>query len=278
MKVLSFNWRWVVAVLFLSVLLAQAPAGAQEGTSPAAEEKPTAALSTDILSQYVFRGVAYSNDSAVIQPSVTLGYKGFSFNVWGNFDTRQDSNNPLAGLDNRNAKWNETDITLSYSRELCPNFSFVVGDVYYSLTNAVYDANEVFGGLSYTLPWFTVAVTTYKEVTHAPGWWMQLDILKSIPLPCYGMSLDLGATFGYMILDDDDVLLNPSGALGDYSEFHSGLVQAALKIPVCKYVTVAPKVALAFPLTDGAADFIEANSWDSEDLHIYGGINITASF
>ena len=69
------------------------------------EEKPAADLTVSVLSQYIWRGFALSDDGVVIQPSMTIGYKGFAFNLWGNLDT-----DPAGDLDN----WNETDMTLSY--------------------------------------------------------------------------------------------------------------------------------------------------------------------
>lgn len=232
-------------------------------------------LSTDFLNQYVSRGIAYSNDSMVIQPSVTASYKGFSINVWGNIDTYQRSQ--IQSLKHEPA-WNETDFTLSYSCELAENFTMTLGDVYYQYRNLKFDGNEVFGGMQYTLPWFIVSFTTYKEVTHTPGWWMQLDFLKSVPLPYHGMSLDLLASFGYQILDDKDTVLNLQGKLGSYSEFHSGSFQASLKIPVYKCMTIAPKIGVAFPLTGASSSFIEANSSDTESVHVFGGMNISAAF
>ncbi len=58
----------------------------------AEEEKPTADLSVALLSQYVWRGYQLSRDSLVIQPSMTVGYKGFGVNLWGNLDTDNDNN------------------------------------------------------------------------------------------------------------------------------------------------------------------------------------------
>ena len=107
----------------------------------------------------LFRGTAQSKSSAVIQPAVTASYAGFSANVWGNFDTVRHSSNPFLSVDpNRgNAKWSETDFTLSYTRELFKDFSVTVGDVYYSLqTPFPFDLNEVYGGVSYNFPWFTL--------------------------------------------------------------------------------------------------------------------------
>lgn len=264
------------------------PALAEEKPAEAAAEapKPSATFSTDILSQYLFRGIALSKDSAVVQPSLAFSWYGFTMSVWGNLDTSQQTNNPLLLPANggyvkndKSAHWNETDFTLAYSREIFKDFSITLGNTYYSLDYARFDTYEVFGGASYAFPWFTVAFTTFKEVSHTPGWWMQLDITKSFPLPYIeGMSLDLGAQFGYMILEDDDTTLDSDGTLGSYSEPHAGTITAALKIPCFQYFTVAPKLGVAFPLSDNASHFIKANSFDSDDVHVFGGINLTASF
>lgn len=286
--------RWsICAISFLYVLFAWLlPAIAQEKaeelkSTVAEPPKPSVTVAADVLNQYIFRGVALSRgDTPVIQPSIAASYLGFTLNVWGNLDTRQSTNNPLLPVsaggfvkNDKNARWNETDITLSYSKELFKNFTATAGTTYYQLSNSRFDAYELYGGIGYAFPWFILGFTTYKEITHTPGWWMQFDITKSIPIPCYeGMSLDLGASFGYQILEDNDTTLNLNGDLGDYSEFQSATLQAALKIPVHKNVTIAPKVGVALPLSSAASRFIEANSWDKQDIHVFGGLNVTASF
>ena len=55
----------------------------------AEEEAPSADLSVSLSSKYVWRGYELSKDSVVIQPSLTVGYKGFAANFWGNLDTDQ---------------------------------------------------------------------------------------------------------------------------------------------------------------------------------------------
>ncbi len=258
------SWRgrviWLVAGL---VMFTGAPQVlAQEEASPAEkkEDKPTASVSVDFLSQYIFRGVAFSSESLVIQPSVTLGYKGFSFNVWGNFDS---SENLFSGHE----RWNETDFTLSYSREICKGLTATVGGVYYSLVNSPKDSTEIFAGLSYAFPWFNIGVTGYREFHNYPGWWMQIDVSRNFKLPCYGMSLDLGVFVGY--LDS-----NPQ----EFADWHSGQVSAALNIPVGRYVTVSPRIGFAFPITGDGHDNIKFNSWDGEANHVFGGIRIAAAF
>lgn len=260
----------VFFVAFMGLVCGTAPAGADE-QGACEDVKLTGSGSVDFLSQYIWRGYALSAGSAVMQPSFTLGSHGFSFNVWGNFDTAQE-------LFSQGAKWNETDFTGSYSRELFKNFTGTVGTIYYNLPNGRFDALEVYGGVAYAFPWFTVGFTTYREVTHTPGWWMQLDLSRNFPLPWCGMSVDLGMTFGYLVLLDDDTLVHPSGRLDSYSAFHSGTLNAGLRIPVLKWLTLTPKIGFAFPLTGEAADIIEANSWDGESTHVFGGLNITAAF
>jgi len=247
------------AIVVLTFILSGPVLPAHAGEE-AKEDKPTVNLSVDVLSQYLWRGYALSSDSAVLQPSATVSYKGFSLNLWGNFDTDE-------ALPNKGARWNETDFTFSYARELFKGFNATVGGTYYSLVNSRYDSVEVFGGVSYAFPWVTVGVTGYREVSHSPGWWVQMDLSKNFPLPCYGLSLDLGASLGYLVLEDSN-----------YSEFHAGQVFGALNIPLGKYFTVSPRVGVSFPLSDGARREIETVSWDGEDTHVFGGIRLSAAF
>ena len=66
--------------------LKKVEAKAEEAKEP---EKPAWNVQTDILSQYVWRGIALSRNSVVVQPSFTGTYKGIAVNVWNNFDLRE---------------------------------------------------------------------------------------------------------------------------------------------------------------------------------------------
>ncbi len=248
------------------------------GITPATaedEDRPTASLSVDFLTQYVWRGYALSDDAKgmVIQPSMTFGYKGFALNIWGNMDT--DDKNPAGPEDG--VAWNETDFTLSYSREIVPNLTGNVGVIYYAL-DKVDDSFEVYLGASYALPWFTVGLTGYWEVSHYPGWWAQLDLSRNFKLPCYDMSIDVGSTFIFQDSNDTLAYTDPSNPDHAFSGFLSGTLTAALNIPVAKYFTISPKVGYAFPLSGKAGDLIENLSWDKDDDHLFGGVRISAAF
>ncbi len=262
-------WKWVVVMAIFGVGLVMSV----NGVKAEEVEKPKADIYVDALSQYIFRGVAFSKDSVVIQPSFTASYKGFAVNFWGNLDT-DEAEGFGEGTDGTN--WNETDVTLSYTHELFKGINGTVGTVYYSLVGD--DSFEVFGGLSYAFPWVNIALTAYREVGHFPGWWVQLDLSRNFPLPWCGMSVDLGTSFGYQTLDDDDTLLDSSGKEGDYSAFTAGTLSAALNIPLGKYLTLSPRIGYAFPLSNEASDRIEATSWDGDADHVFGGIRIAASF
>lgn len=241
------------------------------------EDKPTASLYTDVLSKYVWRGYALSNESVVLQPSMTAVYKGFSLNLWGNFDT--DAHPPTGSSASQGAAWNETDLTFSYAREIYGGLSGSVGGIYYALDSAD-DSFEVFAGLSYTFPWLTLGVTGYREASHYPGWWIQFDASRNFKLPWYDMSTDLGMTFIYQNSEDNAYPADPNDPDNTeaFSGFLSGQIFAALNIPVWKFITVSPRIGFAFPLSHKAKEEITFISWDQEANHVFGGIRIAAAF
>ena len=104
-----------------------------------AEEKPTGDFTVAAMSQYVWRGYELSRNSIVVQPSATIGYKGFSANIWGNLDTKPYFSG--TGDTNYSSTWNETDLTLSYTKNL-GLFNLGAGYIYYALGSLNKDALE----------------------------------------------------------------------------------------------------------------------------------------
>ncbi len=240
-------------------------------TSFAGDEKPTAELEMSVLSQYIWRGQELSQDSLVLQPSLTVEYKGFGFNLWGNLDTEtvlEDTNN-----------WNETDMTLYYGTNIGP-VGVTGGYIYYAL-DGIDDSQEVF--LSASLDTFlNPTITVYREFAHSPSWYITAEVSHSFALP-YDMSLDLGAQASYLKSNDATAYPEISGhgiPTGDkFSNLHDGTISAALNIPVDRYVTVTPQVYWTFPLSGDAADEMDYRSVDGNDNNfVYGGISINFSF
>lgn len=226
------------------------------------EVKPEADLTTGFYSQYIWRGWAYSKDSLVIQPSMTVSYKGFGVNLWGNLDTDQYA----ADSDEQKSNFNETDFTLSYDGS-AGKIGYGTGFIYYGL-DGVNDSQEMYITASYDTI-LAPSLTIYKEITGIQGWYANLSISHTLPLT-QDIGLDLGASAGYY---DDEA---------NYNELHDGVLSASVSIPVAEYITVTPELHYSFSLSSKASDRLKADNLsvinDNEDNFIYGGVSASISF
>ncbi|MDL1981397.1 MAG: hypothetical protein LWX02_08000 [Deltaproteobacteria bacterium] len=235
-----------------------------------AEDKPTASADVGIFNKYVWRGYEFSKDSIVIQPSATVGYKNFGFNLWGNIDTEVDGEDE--------GQFNETDMTLSYEKSFGPA-CLGLGYIYYGL-DGIDDSHEVFLsiGLDALL---SPTLTVYREIAHIPSWYLSFAVSHSFELP-KDITLDLAGTVGYYYSDDDDFVemdenLNPTTE--KYRSMHDGLISAGLTIPMGEYFTLSPMVAYSFPLTDKADDNIAGTNGFSDDSdYFFGGATMSIAF
>jgi len=245
----------VAGVVTLSILTAGIPAAMAE------EEAPSADASVAFLSKYVWRGFELSDDSMVIQPSLTASYMGFSANFWGNLDTKY--------YETEAHNWNETDFTLSYDGAY-EKLGYGVGWIYYALED-VADANirandtqEFYGTLSYDVllaPTFTF----YYDISDFNGAWYANLSFGHTFLIAEKYGLDLGLAFGY--LDDN----------ADYSEFHDGLLSASMSFPIGEYLAITPEIYWSFALSSKSSDLIETGPSDKDNF-VYGGLSASFSF
>jgi hypothetical protein len=244
---------------------------ADDDAKPAAAEasKPTAAVDIGIFSQYIWRGLEMSHNSVVIEPSVTLGYEGFSFNVWGNMDTDRK----IRGLDTSEAKYTETDYTISYARTI-GMVKLTGGYIYYAM-DAIQDSQEVFASATLNTI-LSPTLSIYREIAHVPAWYFNLGISHSQPI-VDKITLDLAASAGYYYSDDSDFseINNPET---QYRTFHNGLLSAGLTIPFGEYFAVKPMIAYSFPLSSTADDYIKATSISDNSNFFYGGITLSMAF
>jgi hypothetical protein len=235
----------------------------------AEEDKPAASAAVGAFNKYIWRGYELSDDSIVVQPSMTVGYKGFTVNLWGNLDTEFDDRDP-ATPDEK--EWSETDFTLEYARVFGPA-RLAFGYIYYDL-DGVDDSEELY--LSGT---FNVALaptlTVYREIAHAPQWYVRLGIGHSFDLG-RGMSLDLAGGVAYSYSDDD--AFTKENSTEKYRAFHDGNVSAGLKVPLGRYLVVNPIIAYSFPLSGAAEDKIRATSFSDDSDFLYGGVSVVLSF
>ena len=263
----------------------------------AEEDKPTGELSVSGLTKYIWRGYENTRHSIVVQPSMTVGYKGFSANLWGNLDTEPYS---TTGGSN-SSTWTETDFTLSYTKAI-GIVDAGLGYIYYNLgapnAGAVkpLDSQEIFVtlGLNKLL---SPTLTVYKEIDHYHQWYFLLGISHAFEFN-KTVSLKLGASASYLLSDYADAArYNVQPSYGGYpkfnnnyqatndkfSNFHDGVLTASLPISVAKYVTVSPMVSYVFPLSSDAENEMKARGKKTDlagndSSHFYGGITITLSF
>jgi hypothetical protein len=239
------------------------------------EPKPTASADVSVLSKYIWRGYELSDGSAVIQPSMTVEYKGYSMNMWGNLDTAFDDGDPLTKDD---AQFNETDLTLAYDTHM-GGFDVGVGYIYYGL-DGIDDAQEFYVSLGPSECPLGPTLTVYREIADAQGWYVNLGISHSIELK-HEITLDLGASAGYYYSEDDSFVevddnLNPTTE--KYKNFHEGLISAGLTIPLDAYFTLSPKLAYSFPLGDKANDLITSRSISHDSDFLFGGATVSLAF
>jgi len=217
----------------------------------------------------------------VIEPSVTLGYEGFSFNVWGNLDTDLKTR----GSDAHTSKYTETDLTLSYAKSVGP-VKLTGGYIYYALGGtppvgsqdlnaSSLDSQEVFA--SATLDTIlSPTLSVYREIAHAPAWYVNFGISHSQPI-VEKITLDLGASAGYYYSDNNG-MVEANDPDTKYRALHNGLVSAGFTIPFGEYFSVKPMIAYSFPLSSKADDFIKASSISDHSNFVYGGVTLSMAF
>ena len=222
----------------------------------AEEEVPSADASVAFLSKYVWRGFELSDDSIVVQPSLSVSYMGFGANLWANLDTDE----AWSGTHN----WNETDFTLSYDGAY-EKLGYGVGWIYYALEDGADDTQEFYGTLSYDILLAPSLTIYYDTDRFAGAWYANLGFGHSFMI-AEKYSLDLGLAFGY--LDDGE----------SYNEFHDGLLSASMSFPVGKYVAITPEIYWSFPLSGESGDLIQLASISDDDNFVYGGLSVSFSF
>ena len=275
----------IVSLLILGIttsLLTEAMAQDAKPAQAAPEENPTADFTVSALSAYIWRGQQQTRDSLVLQPSMTVGYKGFSANLWGNLDT-----NPYSPTDaSYSSNWTETDLTLSYSKAF-GSVTAGLGYIYYSL-NAPYsgavdplDSQELFVMLAGNVL-LTPTLTVYKEIDHYHQWYILFGVSHTFELSKM-IGLKLAGSVSYLKSEDETAYPkygdNALPTTDKFSNFHDGVISATLPITPLKYVTIAPTVSWVFPLSDDAKNEMKGRSKNGNEYnYFYGGVNLSFSF
>ena len=262
--------RIVTILVVFSLLVGAVPAFGQE-------ERPSADLSVSLLSAYIWRGQQLSKNSLVIQPSATFSYKGFSANIWANYDT--DLYDDIKALDNLT----ETDYTLSYEHDF-GLVSASVGYIYYALDQAL-DSQEFYVSASLNT-FLSPTLTVYREFAHYSSTYITLEVSHSIPV-VQDISLDVSLLGSALFSDDEDAYPDPDDPKDEFSGLHHGKASLSMCIPLstfvkaegAKYFTITPEVDWVFPLSgDGSKDMSQRALGSSDNNFVYGGVTLSFSF
>jgi len=240
----------------------------------AAEPSVSGSASVDVMSNYVWRGQKLSN-SWVVQPSVGITYGSFGANLWSNYDSDQTEPEVTGTTDSGHGEVTETDLTLSYSRSI-GKLTLGGGYIYYAL-NGANDTQEVYLSAGYDTI-LKPTVTVYYDYDEGDGAFIVASIGHSFAA-YKGTTLNLGALASYNI--NNKVMefdVDGNGEKDDFSNFYNGEVYASLNIPVYKAVTLTPKIAYSFALSNDAKNALNGASNDGQQDILYGGINLTLSF
>ncbi len=241
-----------------------------------AEEKPAVSLDAEalVISKYVWRGLEV-NEDFVVQPSITTGYNGFSFNVWGNMDLTnfgEDECVYTADCKDRSGQFTEVDLTIDYTYSW-DKFSLSAGVINYLFPN--WDESEdtyefYLSGTVDVLLQPTLAI--YRDFDEVGGFYANLGIGHSFSIG-ENISLDLSASVGY--------------ADSDYNKFYFGVddsslvdfnVGASLPIAVWENITITPVLNYTSLIDNDLRDAVDDGDCCNNEDNIYGGISVAVSF
>ncbi|MFZ5906003.1 MAG: hypothetical protein ACOYVJ_01160 [Nitrospirota bacterium] len=250
-------------VLVLAVIIGVLAAGSLYGQDIKAE----GSASADFMSNYVWRGQKLSN-SWVIQPSVGITYGVFGANIWANYDADRPE---ATSSDTGHGEMTETDVTLTYTRSI-DKLSLTAGYIYYAFDGAN-DTQELFVSAGYdTL--LSPSLTIYYDYDEGQGAFVVASVGQSFEV-MKDTSLDLGASISYNIKNE---VMGYDENGDDFSNFYNGEISSSVTFPVWKAITVTPKIAYSFPLSNDAEEAIQNISDDGDKDIFFGGVNLTLSF
>lgn len=133
------------------------------------------------FNKYVWRGVNLINDP-VFQPSINLESKGWNLNLWGNYDFNNDK------------RFNEFDITLSYSGELAQG-SWTAGYIDYAFPSSTPGhTREFFGNFTFNQEWNPYIQVNF-DVDEIDGMYARVGASKAISTQVG--EIDFHGWFGY---------------------------------------------------------------------------------
>ena len=267
-----------MALLILAAVAAPASAWAAEGS-----------VYADVLSAYVYNGLAY-NDEAVFQPGLDVaGPMGFGFNLWANMDL---TDNPASTAPNTAGEWSEVDLGLSWAAPAMGPVGLTLGGLYYvypqssstvatnaegaveSVSQAPADGSyQVFAKVAADDLPLAPAVKFCHELDNADDWIVLFTVAHGFDL-MDKLALNLGAVLGFA----GEYYVESNYGSGTGSAFTHAQFDAALTYALTEKASVALKGSFSTLIDGDVRDDVEAGGVYADTDVFFGGINASYSF
>jgi len=231
-----------------------------------ANAENSAGASVDVMSQYVWRGIALSN-GLVMQPSVDFNLGALNVNMWSNIDM-----DPI-GTEESSA-YNETDLSIGYSMPF-EALDMSIGYIYYSLGDPALDTHEVYLSVGKELGPVAPYLNIYYDVDEGSGIYAQLGADYAMELSD-SASLSVGAYVSYVV-DNKVMLVDASGL--ETSDLYNAEVSVSLDYAVNDNLSLSPMLSYTTSMSDDAETSIKGMSFDGKtDSVTYGGVSLALGF
>jgi hypothetical protein len=242
----------------------------------AGDDSVSGSASVGVLNRYIFRGYRIGAASVVVQPALSVSYRGFSASFWGNIDADEGATPSFVPDRPGQMSFNETDLVLCYSHTL-GRLGLTAGFIYYG-TKYTAETQEIYAAASYDILG-KPTLTVYRDIGAYPGTYFLLSVGQSFPL-VRKVTLDLGASAAYFSGSGDywrTYLASAGSYTGKiYRAFHDGMAKAGLTFPLGKGLGLQAVVQYFFPLSAAAARTIEGLSYNINgalaDVWVFGTI------
>lgn len=262
-----------VQALIAALVVVLCSAGSLMAQQVKVSQETKGMASIGVFTDYLWRGIKLS-DGWVVQPSVGIKYKGFGAQLWANWD---DDPSDLT----------ETDAMINYTVNI-DKFTFSLGYIYYSWEfdggrPALFfpkDTHELFVSAGYESMMFQPRVTLFADLDDGEGGYLQLSVGHTIDMardfPSFSLPKNTTVSFGALMgINFDNELV---GGGDDYANFHNAELSVGLRMPVTTALTLEPKVAYSFLLSNDARDAARRASFDGERDVFYGGVSLALRF
>ncbi|MFN8140460.1 MAG: hypothetical protein U0R49_11745 [Fimbriimonadales bacterium] len=147
------------------------PATKTSTQDASAERDWSITVDVPLMSKYIWRGIN-AVDDLVLQPSITMTYKEWSLNVWGNMELTDT--NTYGAHGDAQGEFSEIDTTFSYTKVM-DAWTLTAGVINYDFPNTDFlSTTELFATFAYTHP-FNPALSLYYDIDEANGLYAKLS-------------------------------------------------------------------------------------------------------